>query len=129
MSDKADPNALATGEMVEMVGVNVVNTAHEGYRRAGFILHQGENNLPPVTAEVLKALEADPRLAVMVIASDIDSDASRGLGDQVISTTVTEEDIPPTTEEAETIAPVETPTALDTETAQPETTNKGKVKK
>lgn len=129
MSDKADPNALATGEMVEMVGVNVVNTAHEGYRRAGFILHQGENTLPPVTAAVLKALEADPRLAVMVIATDIDSDTSRGLGDQVISTTVTVEDAPPTTEATETIAPVETPAALDTETAQPETPKKGNGKK
>ncbi|MCW4538263.1 MULTISPECIES: HI1506-related protein [Providencia] len=125
MSDKADPNALATGEMVEMVGVNVVNTAHEGYRRAGFILHQGENNLPPVTPEVLKALEADPRLAVMVIATDIDSDTSRGLGDQVISTTVTVEDTPVT----ETIAPVETPAATEAEAAQPETPKKGNGKK
>ncbi|WP_318564561.1 HI1506-related protein [Providencia stuartii] len=129
MSDKADPNALATGEMVEMVGVNVVNTAHEGYRRAGFILHQGENILPPVTAEVLKALEADSRLAVMVIATDIDSDASRGLGDQVISTTVTVEDTPPTTEVTETIAPVETAATTEAETAQPETPKKGNGKK
>lgn len=86
MSDKE-----IKGEMVEMVGVSVVNTAHEGYRRAGFVLHQGENTLPPVTAAVLEALEADSRLTVMVIASNPDCDPSRGLGDPTTSTTIAAE--------------------------------------
>ena len=124
MSDKEN-----TGELVEMVGVHVVNTAHDGYRRAGFVLCRGENTLPPVTAAVLKALEADPRLSVMAIAADIDSDASRGLGDQVIPTTVTVEGIPPTTEVTETIAPVETLATTEAETAQPEPQKKGNGKK
>lgn len=120
MSDKE-----STGELVEMVGVHVVNTAHEGYRRAGFILQKGENTLPPVPASVLKALEADPRLAVMVIAPDVDSDTSGRLGDQVVSTTVAAEVAPPVTD-AE--PPVEAP-APDTETAQPKKTKKGQGKK
>lgn len=83
-----------TGELVEMVSVQVVNTAHDGYRRAGFVLCRGENTLPPVTAAVLKALEADPRLSVMAIAADIDSDAPRGLGDTGVSTTVAFDEMP-----------------------------------
>ena len=90
MSDKE-----STGELVEMVGVHVVNTAHDGYRRAGFVLQKGENILSTVPTSVLKALEADPRLAVMVIASDIDSVTSGRLGDQVIPTTITFDDPPP----------------------------------
>lgn len=102
MSDKE-----STGELVEMVGVHVVNTAHDGYRRAGFVLQKGENILSAVPVSVLKALEADPRLAVMVIASDIDSDTSGRLGNQVVSTTITLDEIPlvsvtETTEGAET---------------------------
>lgn len=86
MSDKE-----SVSELTEMVGVHVVNTAHEGYRRAGFVLHQGENTLPPVTAAVLEALEADSRLTVMVIASNPDSNPSRGLGDPTTSTTIAAE--------------------------------------
>ncbi len=89
MSDKEN-----TGELVEMVGVHVVNTAHDGYRRAGFVLQKGENILSAVSASVFKALEADPRLAVMVIASDIDSDTSGRLGDQVVSTAIMFDEAP-----------------------------------
>ncbi|EPW8573154.1 HI1506-related protein [Morganella morganii] len=73
MSDKANLSPDDTGSIAEMAGVFVVNTAHEGYRRAGFVLHSGENTLPPVSVSVLEALEADPRLVVTVIAADTDS--------------------------------------------------------
>ncbi len=124
MSDEKITDELAP-HVIQMSGVSVVNTAHDGYRRAGFVLQKGENILPPVRAAVLNALEADPRLTVTIIAADIDSDTSGRLGDQVISTTLTVDEIPP---ETEATAPVETP-ALDSETAQPETPKKGNGKK
>ncbi|QBH96790.1 hypothetical protein EKN56_10445 [Limnobaculum zhutongyuii] len=55
-------------DVVEMSGVMVVNTAHDGYRRAGFSFKSGENILPPVTAEQWHLLDGDPRLVVSVIA-------------------------------------------------------------
>ncbi|MEQ5119502.1 HI1506-related protein [Morganella morganii] len=74
MSDKENLSTDDAGSVIEMAGIFVVNTAHEGYRRAGFILCRGENTLPPVPVSVLTALEADPRLVVTVIAADIHSD-------------------------------------------------------
>lgn len=82
MSDKANLSPDDTGSIVKMAGVFVVNTAHEGYRRAGLILHSGENTLPPVSVSVLEALKADPRLVVTVIAADSDSDTPGRLDNQ-----------------------------------------------
>ncbi|SQI34948.1 Uncharacterised protein [Leminorella richardii] len=64
-------NDIEHAEAVEVVGVLVVNTAHDGYCRAGFRLNRGENTLPPVTAQQWALLEGDPRLHVSVIADDI----------------------------------------------------------
>lgn len=91
MSDKANLSPDDTGSIAGMGGVFVVNTAHEGYRRAGFVLHSGENTLPPVTVPVLKALEADPRLVVTVIAADTDRDAPGRLDDQSSFTAIEQE--------------------------------------
>ncbi len=136
MSDKE-----SASELTEMVGVHVVNTAHEGYRRAGFVLHQGENTLPPVTAAVLEALEADPRLTVMVIASNPDSDPPRGLGDPIApAAIVTDEPTLSVGEvtvvvdgEAVTDEPASEVTATEEVKAPqepaPEATSKGKGKK
>ena len=90
MSDKANLSPDDTGSIAEMAGVFVVNTAHEGYRRAGFVLHSGENTLPPVTVSVLEALEADPRLVVTVIAADTDRDAPGRLDNPGASAAVAE---------------------------------------
>ncbi|WP_140918660.1 HI1506-related protein [Limnobaculum xujianqingii] len=57
-------------DVVEMSGVMVVNTAHDGYRRAGFSFKSGENILPPVTAAQWHLLDGDPRLVVSVIATE-----------------------------------------------------------
>ncbi|BFI48121.1 MULTISPECIES: HI1506-related protein [Yersinia pseudotuberculosis complex] len=74
------PNPNETNvEYVDMVGVSVVNTAHDGYRRAGFVLALGENILPPVTFQRLRSLETDPRLSVSVIAAATDDLPPRGL--------------------------------------------------
>lgn len=91
MSDKANLSPDDTGSIAEMAGVFVVNTAHEGYRRAGFVLHSGENTLPPVTVSVLEALEADPRLIVTVIAADTDRDAPGRLDNQGSFTAIEKE--------------------------------------
>lgn len=76
-------------EYVDMVGVSVVNTAHDGYRRAGFVLARGENILPPVSAQQWHALEADPRLSVTVIAADSTGNASGSLVNHPLSNPVT----------------------------------------
>ncbi|HCR3993477.1 TPA: hypothetical protein OOF55_002742 [Morganella morganii] len=91
MSDKENLSPDDTGSIAEMAGVFVVNTAHEGYRRAGFVLHSGENTLPPVTVSVLEALEADPRLVVTVIAADTDRDAPGRLDNQGSFTAIEKE--------------------------------------
>ena len=91
MSDKANLSPDDTGSIAEMAGVFVVNTAHEGYRRAGLVLHSGENTLPPVSVSVLEALEADPRLVVTVIATDTDRDAPGRLDDQSSFTAIEQE--------------------------------------
>ncbi|CAM3282731.1 hypothetical protein XNC1_3384 [Xenorhabdus nematophila ATCC 19061] len=82
MSDETITEPVDTADRIEMGGVSVVNTAHEGYRRAGFVLQQGDNTLPPVTSAELQALEADPRLSVTVIAADPDDDPEGGLDNQ-----------------------------------------------
>lgn len=94
MSDKANLSPDDTGSIAEMAGVFVVNTAHEGYRRAGLVLHSGENTLPPVSVSVLEALEADPRLVVTVIAADTDRDAPGRLDNPGASAAVAEGEQP-----------------------------------
>lgn len=91
MSDKANLSPDDTGSIAEMAGVFVVNTAHEGYRRAGLVLHSGENTLPPVSVSVLEALEADPRLVVTVIAADTDSNTPGRLDNQGSFTAIEKE--------------------------------------
>lgn len=91
MSDKENLSPDDAGSVIEMAGVFVVNTAHEGYRRAGFVLHSGENTLPPVSVSVLEALEADPRLVVTVIAADTDRDAPGRLDNQSSFTAIEQE--------------------------------------
>lgn len=97
MSDKANLSPDDIGSIGEMAGVFVVNTAHEGYRRAGLVLHSGENTLPPVTVSVLEALEADPRLVVTVIPADIDRDAPGRLDNPGASAAVAESEQPEVT--------------------------------
>ncbi|HCR3330534.1 TPA: hypothetical protein ON523_000212 [Morganella morganii] len=97
MSDKESLSPGDTGSIGEMAGVFVVNTAHEGYRRAGLVLHSGENTLPPVTVSVLEALEADPRLVVTVIAADTDRDAPGRLDNPGASAAVAESEQPEVT--------------------------------
>ena len=75
MSDDAILPLADAYHPVEMVGVMVVNTAHEGYRRAGLVLRQGENTLPPLSLSVLTVLESDPRLVVTIIAADNDGES------------------------------------------------------
>ncbi|WP_314188559.1 HI1506-related protein [Yersinia massiliensis] len=83
------PNPNETNvECVDMVGVSVVNTAHNGYRRAGFVLALGDNILPPVTAQQWHALEADPRLSVTVITAATDDLPPRGVANPVLSDVV-----------------------------------------
>ncbi|KER01177.1 hypothetical protein LGZ99_14140 [Photorhabdus temperata] len=71
-------------EKISMADVDmvVVNTAHDGYRRAGLVLDQGENTLSAVNVEQRQALEADPRLSVTVITSDTDNDEPGGMAHQ-----------------------------------------------
>ncbi|HHZ7704103.1 TPA: HI1506-related protein [Morganella morganii] len=90
MSDKANLSPDDTGSIAGMAGVVVVNTAHEGYRRAGLVLHSGENTLPPLSVSVLEALEADPRLVVTVIPADTDRDAPGRLDNPSASAAVAE---------------------------------------
>lgn len=97
MSDKANLSPDDTGSIAEMAGVFVVNTAHEGYRRAGLVLHSGENTLPPVSVSVLEALEADPRLVVTVIAADTDSNTPGRLDNPGASAAVAEGEQPKVT--------------------------------
>ncbi|MBS9438990.1 hypothetical protein EAE91_18185 [Photorhabdus noenieputensis] len=82
MSDKTNAAALDSIALVEMAGIHVVNTAHDGYRRAGFIFQQGGNALPPVTLAQFQTLEADPRLSVTVITTDTDNDEPGRLAHQ-----------------------------------------------
>lgn len=53
-----------------MAFILVVSSQPSGYRRAGLRLENGENKLPAeqITTEQLETLEADPRLAVSLIA-------------------------------------------------------------
>lgn len=97
MSDKANLSPDDTGSIAGMAGVFVVNTAHEGYRRAGLVLHSGENTLPPVSVSVLEALEADPRLVVTVIAADTDSNTPGRLDNPGASAAVAEGEQPEVT--------------------------------
>ncbi|MGX2947355.1 HI1506-related protein [Frederiksenia canicola] len=51
-------------KVTELFEVLVQNRVAEGYRRAGFALQKGENQLRGVTAEQLAQIKADIRLAV-----------------------------------------------------------------
>ncbi|MDC9620135.1 HI1506-related protein [Xenorhabdus sp. XENO-7] len=99
MSDETHTAALDLHPLVEMVGVSVVNTAHAGYRRAGFVLQQGENTLPPVTLAALQALEADPRLSVTVIAADPDDDPKGGVDNQNLTDEINAPSPPPSAQD------------------------------
>lgn len=46
--------------------VVVQNRIKEGYRRAGFSFHLGDNSLATVSASQLAQLKADPRLVVQI---------------------------------------------------------------
>lgn len=70
--------------VVDLQGVEVVNTAHDGYRRAGFVLKAGVNTLPVVDYEKYLLLESDPRLVVTPIASDEGNSSSVVLGAGVL---------------------------------------------
>lgn len=50
--------------VTELFEVVVQNRVSQGYRRAGFALQKGENQLHNVTAEQLAQIEADTRLAI-----------------------------------------------------------------
>ncbi|WP_350306971.1 HI1506-related protein [Photorhabdus viridis] len=76
---------ISMAEKVEMV---VVNTAHDGYRRAGFVFDPGENTLSAVNVEQRQALEADPRLSVTVITTDTDNNEPGRLAHQDDTTTL-----------------------------------------
>ncbi|AXG42211.1 MULTISPECIES: HI1506-related protein [Photorhabdus] len=89
MSDKTNAAALDSIALVEMAGIHVVNTAHDGYRRAGFIFQQGGNALPPVTLAQFQALEADPRLSVTVVTTGTDNDEPGRLAHQDDTATLT----------------------------------------
>ncbi|OCQ50957.1 Mu-like prophage FluMu protein gp35 [Photorhabdus australis subsp. thailandensis] len=73
---------ISMAENAETRDVCVVNTAHDGYRRAGFVLVRGENTLPTVDVNQCQALEADPRLSVTVITTDTDNDEPGRLAHQ-----------------------------------------------
>ncbi|WP_340615090.1 HI1506-related protein [Xenorhabdus thailandensis] len=94
MSDETNIAPLDTLSPLERVGIKVVNTAHDGYRRAGLVLQPGENSLPFVTRETLQALEADPRLSVTVITADPDDDPKGGLDNQDIEDAVKDSSSP-----------------------------------
>lgn len=53
-------------------GTEVINARHDGYRRAGFVLKRGRNELPPVDYKTLLMLEADPFLTVTIIGEPYD---------------------------------------------------------
>ncbi|UIA93057.1 HI1506-related protein [Erwinia tracheiphila] len=59
------PNQNANMEYVDMVGISVVNTAHDGLSAgAGFVFARGWTYiLPPVTAQQWQTLAGDPRLS------------------------------------------------------------------
>ncbi|TDB43282.1 HI1506-related protein [Photorhabdus luminescens] len=73
---------ISMAENAETKGVCVVNTAHDGYRRAGFVFVRGENTLPTVNVDQRQALEADPRLSVTDITTGTDNDEPGRLAHQ-----------------------------------------------
>lgn len=50
-----------------VVGIKVVNTRHDGYRRAGLTLSRGENKFTNLTVEQINALQTDSALTVTII--------------------------------------------------------------
>lgn len=58
--------------------VVVQNRIKEGYRRAGFSFHLGDNSLATVSASQLAQLKADPRLVVQITETGSQED-SEGL--------------------------------------------------
>lgn len=68
-------------KVTELFNVVVQNPVANGYRRAGFSLQKGENQLSYITAEQLAQIKADIRLAITdatPMAAD-DKDLSKGL--------------------------------------------------
>ncbi|NBI12140.1 hypothetical protein GVX81_00555 [[Haemophilus] felis] len=63
-------------KVTELFHVVVQNPVANGYRRAGFSLQKGENQLNSVTAEQLAQIKADIRLAVThATPMDVNRDA------------------------------------------------------
>ncbi|MFQ1018665.1 HI1506-related protein [Gilliamella sp. CG13] len=64
-----------------VVGIKVVNTRHDGYRRAGLTLSRGENKFTNLTVEQINALQTDSALTVTIIEggdiNEIFDDAGR----------------------------------------------------
>lgn len=50
-----------------VAGVEVVNTRHDGYRRAGLALSRGKNRFTNLTVEQIRALQTDSALTVTII--------------------------------------------------------------
>lgn len=70
-------------KVTELFEVVVQNRVSQGYRRAGFALQKGENQLSGVTAEQLAQIKADVRLVVThttPMAAD-DKGLSKGLSE------------------------------------------------
>lgn len=59
--------------------VVVQNRIKEGYRRAGFSFHLGDNSLATVSASQLAQLKADPRLVVQIAEQTGDQEGGEGL--------------------------------------------------
>lgn len=55
------------GNINSVAGVEVVNTRHDGYRRAGLALSQGKNRFTNLTVEQINALQTDSALTVTII--------------------------------------------------------------
>lgn len=69
--------------VVSSLNLAVINTAHDGYRRAGYKLTRGENLLENVDPDKFDLLDGDPRLVVSVIADSDDDAPGRLAGSQV----------------------------------------------
>ncbi|WP_085299255.1 HI1506-related protein [Cognaticolwellia mytili] len=55
-----------------LIACLVISAMHNGYRRAGFCLNQGENYLPEVDEDQFSMLDGDKNLTVNVVEEDID---------------------------------------------------------
>lgn len=63
--------------------VVVQNRLKEGYRRAGFSFHLGENTLTTVSASQLAQLKADSRLVVQVTQQTSSAEGGKGVSKEL----------------------------------------------